>query len=125
MERYYDAHLYLANGGSRRVMLRLPTRLLALAATATCSPSRPSASPALGETADDPRRLAAWATGRPPAPSPNGSTQQRAGAPARRAIGRAKRHGALTSGIRTARRTSARGGLAAATSCPGFDLRAE
>jgi hypothetical protein len=31
MERYYDAHLYLANWGTRRVMLRLPGRLLDLA----------------------------------------------------------------------------------------------
>lgn len=28
MQRYYDAHLYLANFGSRRIMLRLPRRLL-------------------------------------------------------------------------------------------------
>lgn len=28
MERYYDAHLYLANWGSRRIMLRLPQSLL-------------------------------------------------------------------------------------------------
>lgn len=32
MERYYDAHLYLANWGTRRVMFRLPTRLLSLKA---------------------------------------------------------------------------------------------
>ena len=31
MERYYDAHLYLANWGTRTVMLRLPGRLLNLA----------------------------------------------------------------------------------------------
>jgi hypothetical protein len=31
MERYYDAHLYLANWGTRTVMLRLPGRLLDLA----------------------------------------------------------------------------------------------
>lgn len=30
MERYYDAHLYLANWGTRRVMLRLPRSLLAI-----------------------------------------------------------------------------------------------
>lgn len=28
MERYYDAHLYLANWGTRRIMLRLPHKLL-------------------------------------------------------------------------------------------------
>ncbi len=28
MERYYDAHLYLANWGTRRVTLRLPSDLL-------------------------------------------------------------------------------------------------
>jgi hypothetical protein len=28
MERYYDAHLYLANWGTREVMLRLPTSVL-------------------------------------------------------------------------------------------------
>src|SRR5262249_243931 len=28
MERYFDAHLYLANWGSHRLMLRLPRRLL-------------------------------------------------------------------------------------------------
>jgi hypothetical protein len=28
MERYYDAHLYVANWGTHRVMLRLPTDLL-------------------------------------------------------------------------------------------------
>ena len=28
MERYFDAHLYLANWGTRRLMLRLPTRAL-------------------------------------------------------------------------------------------------
>jgi hypothetical protein len=31
MEHYYDAHLYLANWGTRRLMLRLPRRLLDLA----------------------------------------------------------------------------------------------
>ncbi|MFB9833010.1 hypothetical protein [Actinoallomurus acaciae] len=30
VERYYDAHLYLANWGTRRVMFRLPLSLLAL-----------------------------------------------------------------------------------------------
>lgn len=30
MERYYDAHLYLANWGTRRIMLRLPRSLLDL-----------------------------------------------------------------------------------------------
>jgi hypothetical protein len=30
MERHYDAHLYMANWGTRRVMFRLPTRLLSL-----------------------------------------------------------------------------------------------
>jgi hypothetical protein len=30
MERYYDAHLYLANWGTRRIMLRLPSTLLDL-----------------------------------------------------------------------------------------------
>lgn len=30
MERYYDAHLYLANWGTRRIMLRLPRHLLDL-----------------------------------------------------------------------------------------------
>src|SRR3954463_7437533 len=30
MERYYDAHLYLANWGTHRVMLRLPRTLLDL-----------------------------------------------------------------------------------------------
>ncbi|MEV0051019.1 hypothetical protein AB0H34_11045 [Saccharopolyspora shandongensis] len=30
MERYYDAHLYLANWGTRRIMLRLPRKLLDL-----------------------------------------------------------------------------------------------
>lgn len=30
MVRYYDAHLYLANWGSRRIMLRLPRKLLDL-----------------------------------------------------------------------------------------------
>jgi hypothetical protein len=30
MERYYDAHLYLANWGSRRIMFRLPRTLLDL-----------------------------------------------------------------------------------------------
>jgi hypothetical protein len=30
MERYYDAHLYLANWGTRRIMLRLPRGLLDL-----------------------------------------------------------------------------------------------
>ncbi|HEY1915879.1 MAG TPA: hypothetical protein VGH27_09920 [Streptosporangiaceae bacterium] len=30
MERYYDAHLYLANWGTHRVMLRLPLALLSL-----------------------------------------------------------------------------------------------
>jgi hypothetical protein len=30
MERYYDAHLYLANWGSRRVILRLPHELLSV-----------------------------------------------------------------------------------------------
>ncbi|HYU85158.1 MAG TPA: hypothetical protein VEK80_10155 [Kribbellaceae bacterium] len=30
MERYFDAFLYLANWGTRRVMLRLPARLLTL-----------------------------------------------------------------------------------------------
>jgi hypothetical protein len=30
MERYYDAHLYLANWGTRQIMLRLPRRLLDL-----------------------------------------------------------------------------------------------
>jgi hypothetical protein len=29
MERYFDAHLYLANWGTRRIMLRLPTTMLA------------------------------------------------------------------------------------------------
>jgi hypothetical protein len=28
IERYYDAHLYLANWGTRRIMLRLPRKLL-------------------------------------------------------------------------------------------------
>ncbi|WP_226961328.1 MULTISPECIES: hypothetical protein [Streptomyces] len=28
MERYYDAHLYVTNWGTRRIMLRLPRRLL-------------------------------------------------------------------------------------------------
>jgi hypothetical protein len=28
MERYFDAHLYLANWGHRRVMIRLPAQLL-------------------------------------------------------------------------------------------------
>ena len=28
MERYFDAHLYLANWGTREVMLRLPKRVL-------------------------------------------------------------------------------------------------
>ena len=28
MERYYDAHLYFANWGTHRLMLRLPRRLL-------------------------------------------------------------------------------------------------
>ena len=28
MERYYDAHLYFANWGTRILMLRLPTALL-------------------------------------------------------------------------------------------------
>jgi hypothetical protein len=31
MERYYDAHLYLANWGTRQVMLRLPRSVLAAA----------------------------------------------------------------------------------------------
>lgn len=31
MERYYDAHLYLANWGTRQVMLRLPRSVLDLA----------------------------------------------------------------------------------------------
>jgi hypothetical protein len=30
MERYYDAHLYLANWGTRRIMLRVPRKLLDL-----------------------------------------------------------------------------------------------
>jgi hypothetical protein len=30
MERYFDAHLYLANWGTRRIMLRLPKAVLAL-----------------------------------------------------------------------------------------------
>lgn len=30
MERYYDAHLYLANWGTRRILLRLPRGLLDL-----------------------------------------------------------------------------------------------
>jgi hypothetical protein len=30
MERYYDAHLYLANWGSRRIMFRFPRTLLNL-----------------------------------------------------------------------------------------------
>lgn len=34
MERYFDAHLYLANWGSRRLMLRLPKGALDLAAAA-------------------------------------------------------------------------------------------
>jgi hypothetical protein len=29
MERYFDAHLYLANWGTRELMLRLPKRVLA------------------------------------------------------------------------------------------------
>jgi hypothetical protein len=32
LERYYDAHLHLADGGTRRLMLRLPRRLLDLEA---------------------------------------------------------------------------------------------
>jgi hypothetical protein len=28
MERYFDAHLYLANWGTRRIMLRLPRAVL-------------------------------------------------------------------------------------------------
>ncbi|OKI46428.1 hypothetical protein [Micromonospora sp. CB01531] len=34
MERYFDAHLYLANWGTRQLMLRLPTRALAPATVA-------------------------------------------------------------------------------------------
>jgi hypothetical protein len=34
MERYFDAHLYLANWGTRQLMLRLPKRVLDLAAVA-------------------------------------------------------------------------------------------
>ena len=48
MEQYFDAHLYLANWGTRRLMLRLPTDVLDLDAIATYC---------VGDTAS------AWATG--------------------------------------------------------------
>jgi len=93
--------------------LRLDDDLLAVAAAASL---------ALGETADDPDGSR---PGSPACPPHRRRTARRSSAPAGRATGRTKHHGALTSGIRTARRPSGRGGLAAATSCPGFDLRAE
>ncbi|GAA2617262.1 hypothetical protein GCM10010399_55320 [Dactylosporangium fulvum] len=36
MEQYFDAHLYLANWGTRRIALRLPVQLLDPDLAATC-----------------------------------------------------------------------------------------
>lgn len=67
MERYFDAFLYLANWGTRQLMLRLPSRLLDLkTASHYCSGERASAW-ASGEhvivefTSD---RESAWVSGR-------------------------------------------------------------
>jgi hypothetical protein len=57
MERYFDAHLYLANWGSRRLMLRLPNALLDIAtATEYCVGDSASAWSAGGHVILDFRR---------------------------------------------------------------------
>jgi hypothetical protein len=40
MERYYDAHLYLANWGTREVMLRVPESVLDLDTVGAYCPDR-------------------------------------------------------------------------------------